>query len=159
MYLVYTNQKVSAFMSKIVFYEGKNGCSPLFFKVLQDKINIVCERIGFDDSGVLWIIFNPVSRYRNTIHHAILGGSCGMDYGFTIPDMNQIWISTRAISSEKWLPTTKVMGDLLWKSASRDLLTDVILDEITHIQTGLDHGDEDYEYRLKVNVVKCYFHR
>lgn len=158
MYSVCINQKGCAFMSKIECYEGNNCCPLLFFKVLQDKIKIICKRIGFDDSGVLWIIFNPASRYRNATRHAILVGLYGMDYGFAKPDINQIWISTKAISSDSCSSSPKTLNALFRKSAQRDLLADVILDEITHIQTGLDHGDENYEHRLKENVVKYYFH-
>ena len=128
----------------------------LFYGLLQQKIEIICERIGFDDSGVLWIIYDPRSWYRNKIHCAVLAGTQGEDYGFAKISVNQIWISTRSILSSTCWPTTRAAAVLLQKSVKRDFLADVILDEITHIQTHCNHGDDAYERQWAINRIKYY---
>lgn len=145
-------------MSKIKFCEGVYSCLALLSDILQDKINIISKRIGFDDSNVMWIIYNPSSHYKNAISYTLLAGSYGTDYGYCFPGKKQIWISTKAILHIGNLPIAKAMCIFQYNAVNQDLLADVILDEITHIQTGLNHGDKTYDWRLIENRVKYYSH-
>lgn len=63
-------------------------------------------------------------------------------YGRRNPKTNTIWISTVAIQKA---PT---IIDRLFSSKEDNLLVNVILDELAHIETGKNHGDREYERLL-----------
>lgn len=126
--------------------------------MLQMKISSVISKIGFDDSGVTWVIFDPEKNYPNTIIGSLLFGTRGSDYGFYDETKNEIWISTKTIRSGCSEP---IMAKRFYfsrniSSIQPDLLADVILDEITHFQTSADHGTSKYDNKLKANREKYY---
>lgn len=141
-------------MSRIECCKGVKGNTLYLQRILQNKIDIICEKIGFSDLGVLWTIYDPISLYKNSIQHAVLIGKNGRDYGFSCPILHQIWISTKAILCNNDVFANEVSNAL--RGRRDDLLADVILDEITHIQTGADHGNPRYECELKKNQRRYY---
>lgn len=132
---------------------SKNG----YIKILQSKINSVCKIIGFDDSKIQWIIYDPIMR--KTLLKQISEGFSGKDYGYCIPGKNIIYISTLSIQKndsnslfEKYhtvLPSNKYKD-------KDDFLANVIIDEITHFQTHCNHGSLIYDKKFKENINKYY---
>lgn len=141
-------------MSKIECCEGVRGNTLFLRGILQNKIDIICEKIGFSDLGVLWTIYDPISLYKSSIQHAVLIGKNGRDYGFSCPILHQIWISTKAILCNNDVFANEVSNAL--KRRRDDFLAEVILDEITHIQTGEDHGNLRYDLALERNQRRYY---
>jgi hypothetical protein len=127
-------------------------------EILQEKINSVCGKIGFDDTKITWFIFdsNETDR-KNTLAHIRIGLN-GKDYGFCIPVKNKIWISTSSIMKDKNLSLINKMRSQLKRlgDIEEDFLADVILDEITHIQTNCNHGSSKYDRKLQENAEKYY---
>lgn len=127
-------------------------------KILQKKIDSVCNKIGFNDSKIIWFIFDPKEKERkNALNHIRIGMN-GKDYGFCNPSENKIWISICSIMKDKdALPINRIRAQLkIPGRVEEDFLADVILDEITHIQTGCDHGSEEYDRKLQENAEKYY---
>ena len=144
-------------MSEIRYY-NQSSYIALYNTLLQEKITEVCRKIGFDDSRVSWVIFDAESFYQNKITSSILVGTRGRDYGFFKTDTHEIWISTKAIQmtqarSRSLLKTSMLLNTPKHES---DFLADVLLDEITHFQTGRDHGDVKYDRKLRENHDKYY---
>ena len=128
-------------------------------KILQKKINSVCKKIGFDDSKITWIIFVPNEKERKSLLNHIRIGLNGKDFGFCIPAEKKIWISTLSIMKDKEaaLPINRIRDQLkIPEMVKEDFLADVILDEITHIQTNCDHGSDKYNRKLQENAEKYY---
>lgn len=123
-------------------------------EILQDKIKEVCQKIGFDDFHVKWHIFNP--KEGKDIIEKILIGTYGREYGYCNPYSNEIWISTLAI--QRRLPDIYRKIDRIIKldRIQEDFLANVIIDEITHIQTGRDHGSKEYDDALIDNLNMFY---
>ena len=142
-------------------YHTNNSIIYSYHEILEDKINKVCDKIGFNDSDVTWFIFNPNelkcvdSRIPGQIIKYIYRG---MDYGFCDLKKKEIWISTAAIMRDYFqsLPNKMYSSFGLSRSTEPDFLADVIIDEITHIQTGCDHGDQSYDMKLRENAIKYY---
>lgn len=127
-------------------------------EILQKKINSVCGKIGFNDAKIIWLIFDPNEKERENAFDNIRIGLNGKDYGFCIPAENKIWISTLSIMKDKDLsPINKIRSQLkIPGDVEEDFLADVILDEITHIQTNCDHGSSKYDRKLQENAEKYY---
>lgn len=147
-------------VSKIKF--DSKGTSIVLYvnykEILQKKINSVCGKIGFNDAKITWFIFDPKEKERKNAFDYIRIGLNGKDYGFCIPAENKIWISTLSIMKDKDLsPINKIRSQLkIPGDIEEDFLADVILDEITHIQTNCDHGSSKYNRKLQENAEKYY---
>lgn len=137
----------------------KNSSHVLYVNILQKKIDKVCRRIGFDDSKVEWHIFEPkidsISK-TNSILQRILIGQKGENYGYTYISKNEIWISTWSLQKDNGINSI-TKHPFKSNENKEDFLADVIIDEITHIQTGLDHGCSQYDNQLMQNIVKYYY--
>lgn len=132
-------------MSKIEYKDiGAKSLIYDYKGILQKKINEVCLKIGFNDSDVNWYIFDP-SKGKNIIEFALVGEQ-GKDYGYCLPRKKEIYISVLAIEAQ-----LEKSNSLLAVDRNSDFLADVILDEITHIQTAKDHDDAEYKNKLRKN--------
>lgn len=127
-------------------------------EILQKKISSVCSKIGFDDAKITWLIFDPNEKGRKNAFDHIRIGMNGKDYGFCIPAENKIWISTLSIMKDKdSSPINRICSQLkIPGNVEEDFLADVIIDEITHIQTNCDHGNSKYDKKLQENAEKYY---
>ena len=144
-------------MSKIR-YNNKSAHIAIYETLLQEKITAVCRKIGFDDSQVFWVIFDAESFYSNKTMSSILVGTRGRDYGFFDPDTHEIWVSTKAIQMTQSRSTNVLKTSILPNKTNHesDFLADVLLDEITHFQTGANHGETKYDRKLRENREKYY---
>ena len=126
-------------------------CSdPVYKKILLDKIRKVCKKIGFDDSKIRWVIYKP-NKYEIKLNTNLLS----YDFGFCILEKNEIWISTLAIEKERSNLTCEKSCVFPPKNES-DSLENILIDEITHIQTRCDHGNPIYDNKHKENIQKYY---
>ncbi len=145
-------------MSKIEF-DLKDSVAQLINckEILGNKISKVCSRIGFDDSKITWIVFDPNEKEKENFF-AHIRGYYGCDYGYCVPEINKIWISTLSImKDDDASPLKKIHSQLkLLLLNKEDFLANVIIDEITHIQTGSDHGSEKYDTQLRENLISYY---
>lgn len=141
-------------MRRIIFHNSVSE-QPVYKFVLQQKIAEVCKAIGFDDSDITWIIFD--NRNFNLIKHTANYGwnlgelftvNHGEDYGYCYPARNEIWISTFTL--QQAAPAArKVYISSTPSICKRDILADVLIDEITHIQTQCDHNTY---YQAKIEL-------
>lgn len=148
-------------MRRIIFHNSVSE-QPVYKFVLQQKIAEVCKAIGFDDSDITWIIFD--NRNFNLIKHTANYGwnlgelftvNHGEDYGYCYPARNEIWISTFTL--QQAAPAArKVYISSTPSICKRDILADVLIDEITHIQTQCDHNSISYKAKLGENKRKYY---
>ena len=65
-------------MSKIEFSKEVGSLRLNYEEVLRRRINQVCPKIGFDDSRIIWTIFN--AKNKRAID-SVLFGLKGEDYG------------------------------------------------------------------------------
>lgn len=148
-------------MSRIVFHNSVSE-QPAYKLALQQKITEVCRAIGFDDSDITWTIFDNKDFYLRK--HAVSYGwtleelfavNRGADYGYCYPARNEIWVSILALQQVAYTPRNMPTG-LASPLYKNDILADILIDEITHIQTRRDHDDICYEIKLKENKSKYY---
>lgn len=123
---------------------------PVYKKILLDKIRKVCKKIGFDDSEIQWVIYKP-NKYEIKLNTNLLSN----DFGFCILENNEIWISTLAIEKEHYNLIREKLCVFLKENES-DSLENILIDEITHIQTRCDHGNPIYNKKHKDNIQKYY---
>ena len=116
----------------------------------MDKIRKICKKIGFDDSKIRWVIYKP-NKYEIKLNTNLLS----YDFGFCILEKNEIWISTLAIEKERSNLTCEKSCVFPPKNES-DSLENILIDEITHIQTRCDHGNPIYDNKHKENIQKYY---
>ena len=125
---------------------------------LQSKIDEVCRKIAFNDSKVEWHIYEPkidcISK-NNRVFQEVLIGRNGEDYAYTDINKNEIWISMLSLKKGATI-NSLIKKPFKFCNNERDFLAEVIIDEITHIQTGLNHGSEVYDNRLIQNIRKYY---
>ena len=150
-------------MSKIVFHNSVPEQST-YKLALQQKITEVCRAIEFDDSDIIWKIFN--NSDFNVKKHAMNCGwdleglftvKRGEDYGYCYPKRNEVWISILALQQDTC--ALKNISTGLALPLYRDgILADVLIDEITHMQTKRDHNDPYYNFKFEENKSK-YFRR
>jgi len=167
--IILTNIEYSANIN-ILYYNYK--------EILGKKITEVCNKIGFDDPDILWFIYDPNKPVPEAENH--LAGSkrhSPLDeikrqinkvlgqkirsvinyYGYCFIKEKKIWISIASIMKDSGLLP---FNNPLFKNYSRisgsDFLADVIIDEITHIQTGCDHGDPKYDTQRQKNTERYY---
>ncbi len=120
-----------------------------YINILACKIKTVFKKVGFSYYGIKWIVFDPkisdiCGNKPNNIEKLFVG-SKGKDYGACNLEDTTIWISTLAIAK------AKVKNNILpgiEERAKEDFLADVILDEIAHISTKSNHGQEKYDNEL-----------
>ena len=145
-------------MSKIR-YNNQSAHIAIYEMVLQEKITEVCRKICFDDSQISWVIFDAESFYSSKIASSVLVGTRGRDYGFFVPDTHEIWISTKAIQMAQPKNTSLLKKSVLPNTVKQesDFLADVLLDEITHFQTGANHGEAKYDRKLRENYERYYY--
>ena len=126
--------------------------------ILNKKIAKVCRKINFDDTGITWIIYNPTRQFSTNILLDLISRKATNDYGYCIPEINKIWISTKAIHADPYSLSLQINNDIQsFMKPNKDLLADVILDEITHIQTRCNHRNPEYEKKYKENYDMYYF--
>ena len=122
---------------------------------LANKIKLVCSKINFSYQDIKWVIFDPKEKKYNYIQNMLVGCR-GVDYGFCYPAKKEIWISTLAISKDYTHRRLYDASNIIKKN-NRDFLADVIMDEIAHISTGCNHGNDIYDTELK-NFRHRYYH-
>ena len=133
---------------KIQFDDSVWFNNPEFIETLNKKIDDICTKIGFDDSNIMWIIYTP-KTYTPLID--LICDYRESSYGYCCPSEKKIFISTEPIQDAI---QKKLLFKCIPSSSYRkenDLLANVILDEITHIQTGCDHGNANYNKRHQKN--------
>lgn len=122
----------------------------------------MCKALEFNDSDITWTILNNKGFNVNDYGASFCWNledlfvvKRGKDYGYCYPAKNEIWVSTLALRQNLYTltKTTTCTPFPLWKN---DILADVLVDEITHIQTMRDHDDEYYNSKLKENRRKCH---
>lgn len=151
-------------VSKIIF---EKNCIPLsiYSEILQDKINSVLSRIRINDEGITWIIctedFLKSKFLKNKQFPSILQYVIPPQYGRCSwrleneKNMNIIWISTAALHIE-WNNTIFFSRNWLIPPKKKDLLADVIMDELAHIITKKHHHTQIYDDTLKRYREKYY---
>lgn len=139
-------------------YDDNSSHMAVYKELLQAKIYSVCQSIEFDDEGISWVIFNAKKAYPDDIIGPILVGRKGSDYGFFDPRKGEIGISIEAI--QRGASVTSMVDTIaisMFKPSKRDdFLADVLLDEITHYQTGANHGTPKYDDKLRDNRRRYY---
>lgn len=143
-------------MSNICIDNDIKDIPSIYKDVLMKKIEKVCQKTGFNDSDVKWIIFDPKTKAQNVIERLHVG-SKGKDYGFCYIDEKVISISTLSIQ-KAIIPSIKKAAIYRGLPIFRydDFLANVILDEITHIQTKCNHEDPIYDKKLFDNLALYY---
>lgn len=147
-------------MSKIIFYkESFNVDLVIYSQILQENISAVCNKIEFDDSEITWIIYDSKATYSNIVLKSALARPHRKDYAFCKPEQREIWISLLALHRSQNLIISKTASFFPYTSTTfgaNNFLVNVLLDEITHIQTGHDHGSPIYDAQLRSNAEKYY---
>ena len=139
-------------MSKIQLDPELKLICPEFHDILKVKIISVCNKIGFDDSQVVWWIFDPTNTSSNRIPNNLLIGKHGRDYGYCDFRSNEIWISTLALRKSMQEQNQRKRSHILgYNKSCEDFLADVIIDEITHLQTKSHHGTTCYINKYRDN--------
>lgn len=130
----------------------------VYVSALQRKIDEVCRKIGFNDSKVEWHIYEPkidgISK-NNRVFQEVLIGRNGEDFAYTDVNKNEIWISTLSLKKGDNI-NSLIKQPFKSCNNERDFLAEVIIDEITHIQTGLNHGETQYDNQFLQNIKKYY---
>lgn len=131
-------------------------------EILEGAIKDVCRRIGFDPNTVMWVIYSVDNNMMQPLmsswlancisHQKNQWGYCGIGRNQKI-----VYISTKTINYSKYmlyalyaLPNVFFV-DFRKEQMADDILTAVLLDEITHVQTGRDHGNPVYEQQYLYN--------
>ena len=140
--------------------------------VLQRKITAVCSRIGFDDSKVIWEIFDSFVEYADgrrkptNINKMFVGiKTNGADYAATDVKNRVVYVSLMAIRLDRsFVGIPIVSGALPLYSGLgfgrirkyEDKLANILIDEFTHLQTKENHGNEKYDKQLAKNIELYY---
>lgn len=143
-------------MSNIRF-EKKGANTALYKIILEEAITDVKKKAGIVDDGIEWVIFNEKDHIEKNVMNKIMPSyiyNQNFKYGFCYVEKKQIWISVKIIM-------TSNVGDFQKKfpqigGKQKNLLINVILDEVAHIMTGKDHGDKEYDNMLE-NYHKKYY--
>ena len=138
-------------MSNIVF-ETSNSMIIVgnYKEILQNTISLVCKKINFDDKDVKWVIFDP--KQGKSTSERLFVGRKGADYGYTNIQEQTIYISILAIQASEQIYGKKWNVRMRLGKIRNDFLSNVIIDEITHIQTKKNHGMEEYDKKLQENM-------
>ena len=136
--------------SRMTIYEG----------ILEGAINDVCQRIGFDPNTVVWVIYSVDDS--KLIPPLVPDWLMNCDFrrknqwGYCKIAEKAIYISTKAIIKSKYAIPNECSLSFGKRRSAHDMLTDVLLDEITHIQTRRDHGYPAYDQQYQNNYCKYY---
>ncbi len=140
----------------IKFADGANLV--VYSMTLEQALKDITPKIGDSAYGITWIIFNEANlaqKNQNGYFKINIPSFLPLQnykYGFCYADKKEIWISTAAIQSYK-LNSFMLPSSLLTTKKNDILLVNVILDEIAHIKTGKDHGNDEYD-----NLLQKYYH-
>lgn len=139
-----------------------------YYKItLQDYINNVMRAIGENDDGIKWIICeeNDLPGNRKSDFQKSVEKSTGFvwspQYGRSMPDTKTIWISKHAIQNALYFNNKQknsILDSVFKKQPQRELLSEVIIDEFTHIKTGENHGNRIYD-DLQYEYLRKYYSR
>ena len=130
-------------------------------KLLQNKINEVCRKIHFDDRGVTWEIFDSFTEYadgrkKKSMDRMFVGiKNDGSDYAATDVKNRIVYVSLMAIGLDGAIKRPFLNMQSLGKPRLRryeDKLANILIDEITHLQTGSAHNTETYDKQFKANI-------
>lgn len=151
-------------MSRIIFEEN---CTPLsmYSEILQNKIDSILGKIGISDEGITWIICTE--DYLKSEHFK--KEQFPLIFQYVMPPrygrcswkkeggkiQNTIGISTAALHAE-WKNTNSFTRIWFIRKKKRDLLADVIMDELAHIITRKHHKTQIYNDTLKKYHEKYY---
>lgn len=137
----------------------------IHIKKLENTINEVCKIVNFDPKGIKFYIFDENTPKEKEIAE-ILGSNPFIkkeyELGHYYEDTNSIHISLQAVEldvlnkfiglpkspkelSEFNIPSIKKFN---LKNSSM-VLKYVIIDELAHAKTKMDHGTEEYDKLLK----------
>ena len=129
-------------------------------RILEEAINDVCQRIGFNPNNVVWVIYSvdDSNLIQSLVHNMLMNCSSQRknQWGYCKITEKAIYISTKAIIQSKYALPNKYALRFGEKRSTHDMLTDVLLDEITHIQTRCDHGSPAYDQQYQDNYCKYY---
>ncbi len=109
----------------------------IYEDILREALEDISYKIEEDLSDIKWKIFEE----ENTIYKKKPLGYCNIKE-------NEICISTVAIRTYTKIILTKPFEHLL-NYQPKNLLVDIVLDEVCHIRTKKDHGDEIYDSKLE----------
>lgn len=142
-------------MSKITYAQNCIISGHLYKELLEKKIKDICSKIAFNDSGVTWIIYDSINMESSTfgLH---LAKKQENPFGYCNTFEKKIYISNHSLNSDFFNSPFKASSALVDRK-QKDLLANVIIDEITHLQTGYDHGHPKYEQQLSENHRKYYY--
>ncbi|MBO4510694.1 MAG: hypothetical protein J5718_05055 [Lachnospiraceae bacterium] len=155
-------------MSNIIYRNTSTAVRGIeYSEILQKKITEVCKKIGYDDSDVTWEIFDSFPENADgspkTVNEQIQAytETDGPNYACTFLDNNKVCISFKAIrvescSSDLDLKLSDLVASKKEINAAEDELAEILIDEITHLQTRKDHGDDIYERKRLENRNKFY---
>ena len=163
-------------MSKIDFYEDtmKDASRK---DALQKKINTVLNKIHETDTDINWYIFDEYNKpnislieecikkhYRpflkeNTLATFLLKKD--ICPGLASPKTNTIWIYKNAITPTPIMPSfLQEIYEQTYASVygkpKNDTLANILMDELAHIKTGKNHGNDIYDSTLQKYINKFY---
>lgn len=157
-------------MSKIIYRNGQTMVLGFDHKkVLQEKISKVCRKIHFDDSGVTWEIFDSFTEYadgrkKKVSERPFVGiKNDGSDYAATDIQKRIVYVSLMAIGLDRRFAGMMLSANLPGLNLGmpryrkyEDKLANILIDEITHLQTGKGHKSEIYNEKFRENMRMYY---
>ena len=143
-------------MSDIRFDMGEGVNLSEYRTALQETIKDILKRIEVSDEGIKWVIIEE-EKFKEMDKLAPdklfpISSFIKEEYKYGCCDIktNTIWISTEAIH------TAPLPVERLFPQRVKNQLAEVILDELAHIMTKRNHGDEKYEEALATYRKKYY---
>lgn len=138
-------------MSNIKF---ENTNFVIYKIILQEAIDDIKQRIGITDEEIEWVIFDEKDYMENNLIKKMSMPSFiyqnQYKYGFCYTDTKKIYISTATIMTSKMGFFKSKIAKMPWMQDEKGIfLVNVILDELVHIKTEKNHGDEEYDATLE----------
>ena len=116
----------------------------IYNETLNNKLVEVANKTGANVKSVEWIIYEAEKKVDLfNCSTPIRVTRYGEEYGFMPLGTQQAWISTRAIR-EATLVSGHFSNLSCFKEKS-DILADIIIDELVHVETQKDHGTKEYD--------------
>ena len=176
------DDKSSSVPFGITALKTNDSPNPSLKSILQNKIFSVLQKISESDHGILWVIYPYLTLpfasnnwkicYRLSLCNCIkviipektTTFSLDRDYftnlGFSLYEHKIIFIADNAIqntlSSSIFRNLESKYSYLHLKNKLDDQLANIIMDELAHIKSQRDHGDQEYDDLLKNYIVKYY---
>lgn len=163
-------------MSRIDFYKDTTKDTSRK-DALQKKINTVLNKIHETDADIHWYIFDEYNKPNTSLvdecikkHYRIFLKKNalatfllqkGVSPGLACPKTNTIWIYKNAIIPTPIMPSfleevyEKTYASV-YGTPKNDTLANIIMDELAHIKTGKNHGDDIYDCALH-NYMKLFY--